>query len=148
VSAALPHPFFFNQNRLVDGKASDFDREENAVDIDALWLTPIGRRMEFGVFAGPTVFQVKQDFISTVTFDETYPYDTATFTGVDTRRVSVTKTGANVGGEFNFAVSRSASLTARVRYSRVTLQFPAAEGTSGEVTAGGTDIGAGVRIRF
>src|SRR5262249_5397928 len=98
VSAALPHPFFFGQNRQIEGLAHEFVREEVSVDINVVWLAQIGSRFQVGIAGGPTVFHVTQDFVSKVNFTETYPYDEAVFTGVETKRLVRTHGGGNVGG--------------------------------------------------
>lgn len=47
------------------------------------------------LMGGPTFFNLKQDFVSTVTLNETYPFDTATFGGATTTQLLKAAVGFN-----------------------------------------------------
>ena len=88
VSAAVPHPFFFNALRGVSGVATDLPREEIAVHGEVSGLVPIGRALQLAVFAGPSYFRLQQGLVVDVAVNETYPYDTATFASATTTGVT------------------------------------------------------------
>ena len=43
ITARIPHPFFFDRHRAVDGTEPGFAREETAVYLQALWVIPASR---------------------------------------------------------------------------------------------------------
>ncbi len=63
VAGKIPHPFFFNQTRSVEGEAAGLKREELAFHIQAMAIVPGGERLSLAVFAGPSFFNVKQGIV-------------------------------------------------------------------------------------
>ena len=86
VNARLPHPLFFNRDREASGTASSLRREEIAVHLQAIWMSPISSRFEIAVSGGPTVFMVDQNLVTSVSHTETFPFDTVTFDAATTAR--------------------------------------------------------------
>src|SRR5262249_30066833 len=97
VSAQMPHPLYFNQRRLVPATAAGLARLETALHVQASWTMPITDSWNLALSGGPTLFMVSQDLVEDVTISQTYPYDTATSTGVVTGRPSKSKVGFNAG---------------------------------------------------
>ena len=92
VTAGLPHPFHLEQFRAVDGSAAA-TRQETAVHVQLRVGATVGPRLEVTLFGGPTFFDVEQTLVSDILFEETYPYDTATFSRAPTVLLSVTAVG-------------------------------------------------------
>ncbi len=148
VTATIPHPFFFSRPRTVTGEADDFAREELAVHVQARLAVPISRRMQAMVFGGPSFFQVTQDLATDVHYTESYPYDTASFAGVDSTSVKKSGTGFNVGADVAYYFLNNVGVGGTVQFSRATIDLPLVGGDDVSVKAGGTQVGAGLRLRF
>ena len=148
LKATIPHPFFFNRARSVSGDVADLTREELAVHIQARGIFPIGERLQFMVFGGPSFFQVTQGVITDYTYTESYPYDSASFRGATTAPQSVSKTGYNAGADVAFFFSRQVGVGATLQFAGTTVQLPGALGSTLDVKVGGSQIGGGLRLRF
>ena len=106
LSGQLPHPFFFDRPRAVNGTESGVSREETALHVYARWGIPVGQSVEVALFGGPTFFSVSQAFVTGIDFDQAYPYDTATLTGAMTRTEDGSTIGFNVGADIAVYFSR------------------------------------------
>ena len=107
VAATIPHPFFFNRLRSINGEAPGLKRDELTLDVQARGVFPIGIRVEAMVFGGPSFFQVKQGVVTDFTYTESYPYDVAQFGAATATNASVSKMGFNVGGDIAFFFTRN-----------------------------------------
>ena len=149
LSAQVPHPFFFNTPRTVEGDIGGVKREELAVHIQARGVFPVGDRLQVMVFGGPSFFTVKQGMVTDFNFTETYPYDSATFSSGVTTEAKESKVGVNVGGDVAFFFSRQVGVGFGVQYSGTTVELPsAASGSTADVKVGGVQAGGGLRLRF
>ena len=148
ISARLPHPFHFNQLRNVSGTARNLNREEVMTAAELSWLFRIARTCDVMLFAGPAYFTTHQDMATQPTYTETYPFDTATFTGVESQAVRKTGVGFTAGLDMSYLFQGHIGLGGVVRFSRATASFSAAPGSSSSVRLGGVQAGAGLRIRF
>jgi hypothetical protein len=147
VNASLPHPFFLQRPRQVSGEANGMSREENAVHIQAQYQFPPFGRLYVVVAGGPSIIDVKQTVVIHVNFSEEFPYDTATFTGVDTKRATGTGTGFNAGVDFQWMFNPNLGAGALVRFTRATVDLDVDNRTI-QVDAGGIQIAAGIRLAF
>jgi hypothetical protein len=100
------------------------------------------------VFGGLSVFNAKQDLVTDVTYTESYPYDTATFTGATVSRQSVTKSGYNVGADVSWMFSERVGVGGLVRFSRATADYSVSSTNQVSVDLGGLQAAAGIRFRF
>ena len=74
ITARIPHPFFFDRHRAVDGTEPGFAREETAVHLQALWVIPASRSFHIVgvvvvailVFAQPATAQTQVESFTTV----------------------------------------------------------------------------------
>jgi len=147
VKAQVPHPFFFNQMREVDGTAGGLTREETALHLQVLYMVPVGR-IALAFFGGPSFFSIKQTLVSAVSYNESYPYDTATFATATTEGASKSVTGFNAGVDVAYMFARNIGVGGGVRYARASTTLTS--GSAGDVTmhVGGAQVGAGLRVRF
>ena len=97
---------------------------------------------------GPTFFNLKQDFVSGVTVNETYPFDTATFGSATTKQLSKTAVGFNAGVDISRALTSQVAIGGLIRYSRGDVKFDDPAIGQQTVKAGGVEVAAGVRVRF
>ncbi|MDQ3070160.1 MAG: hypothetical protein M3R55_10585 [Acidobacteriota bacterium] len=146
VTARIPHPLYLNQHREVTGEAG-LRRGETAIHASLLYFVPVNRRVLAVVAAGPTFFQAEQTFVNDVLYDHTYPFDTATFRGVDTDNESSSGVGFNASLDLTWRLSKSFGAGALVRYTQGTLAFtPGTRSLSLDV--GGLQAGLGLRVIF
>jgi hypothetical protein len=147
VVASVPHPFYFGQLREVEGDAEGLVRREYGAHVEIGYpLTILSR--EVRLFAGPSFFHVERALITSVAYADAYPFDTAVFTGAVSATVTGAEPGFNVGAESTWRLGRAYTVAALARYSRATMTLPGAGGSTAEVTAGGIQIGLGVRATF
>lgn len=147
LEAAIPHPILFNAPRSVAGSVNNVARKEQRVHVDLIYALPI-RAMDVKVMAGPTFFSLKHDFVSGVSINETYPFDTATFASATKKQLSDTATGFNAGIDISRALTSRVAVGGIIRYSRADLKFDDSEVGKHTIKTGGVETLAGVRFRF
>ena len=148
VTASLPHPFYFNRPRRVEGAASGLGRDETMIAIEGSWMVRLNARTDVQVFGGPAFFSVRAGVPATVQFTESYPFDAAAFTGVETARVSGSAAGFTVGGDVSYMFTRSIGVGGHVRFSRAAASLTPPGGQATTVDLGGVQAGGGLRVRF
>jgi hypothetical protein len=146
VNARLPHPFFDNQFRTIDGTSS-VKRQEIAVYPTVGWLIPFSSSVQLALNAGPSVMSVKQQFVTNVNFSETYPYDTALFTSADVKESSRTAVGVYVGADVSWMFSKHVGAGGVVQFTRATVKEKVGDRTV-SIDAGGAQAGGGLRLVF
>ena len=147
VNGSLPHPFFLQRPRQISGEAGGMDREENALHVQAQYQFPAFGRLHVVVAGGPSIIDVKQTAVIDVNYSEEFPYDTATFSGVDSKRATGTGTGFNAGVDVQWMFTRNLGAGALVRVTKAAVDLPLDDRTI-RVDAGGTQIAAGLRLAF
>jgi hypothetical protein len=85
--------------------------------------------------------------VTDVSISSTYPYDAATFVGVDSRRISGTATGFNAGADVRWMFTRNIGVGGLVRFTRAKVDLEI-DGRTVQVDAGGAQAGAGLRLAF
>ena len=147
ITAVVPHPLLFNAPRTVQGTIDDAVHNERNVHVDLMYALPVPA-VDVKVLAGPTFFNLTEDFVSSVTVNETYPFDTATFASAATKRLSKSAVGFNAGVDLARALSSHLAVGALIRYSRADVTFNDSEIGTQTVKAGGVEATAGIRFRF
>jgi opacity protein-like surface antigen len=147
ITAIVPHPLQFNAPRTVQGSINGVAHTERNVHVDLMYALPVPA-VDVKVMAGPTFFNLKQDFVSGVTVNETYPFDTATFASATTTRLSKAAVGFNAGVDISRPLSSQVAVGALIRYSRANVKFDGRDTGQQTVKAGGVEAAAGVRVRF
>lgn len=147
ISAVIPHPLLFNAPRTVQGSINDVAHSERNGHVDLMYALPV-RAVDIKVMGGPTFFHLKQDFVSGVMINETYPFDTATFTSATTKRLSKGAVGFNAGVDISRLLTSQLGVGALVRYSQADVKFDDPDIGKQTVKAGGMEVGGGVRVRF
>src|SRR5262249_31242553 len=139
------HPINANQPRPLTG-ASDASHRESAIHLQAVyWFQPTPR-IDVLLSGGPSFMHVEQDFVSDVSYSQTFPYDTVAFTGATLTRETKNVTGANGGGQVGFRLMPHIGVAGLVRYSRATATFPDTGSTP--IKLGGLEIGGGLHLTF
>ena len=144
LAASIPNPFFFDQPRTVSSTQSGAKHSENTVHIDAIWMMPVANKLDLALFAGPSIFGVKQDTVQTVTVTET---SDVAHPSVAAPLVSVSKVsfGGNIGVDVQYLIAKKWGVGGVIRYSFGSATI---DGATDKLVVGGFDIGAGVRLRF
>ena len=147
VEAALPHPLFFQRNRQISGETGGLAREETGIHIQAQYQLPPFGKLYVTLAGGPSVLDTRQSIVTDVNYTEEFPYDSAAYVGVDSQRVSGTATGFNAGADFRWMFTRNIGVGGLVRYTRASVDLTR-DGRTVTVDAGGTQVGAGLRLAF
>ena len=145
--AVIPHPILFNAPRSVQGSLDGVSHNQQNIHVDLMYALPVGA-MDIKVMGGPTWFNLKQDFVSAVSINETYPFDTATFASATTKRLSNSALGFNVGVDVSRSLTSHIGIGGLVRYSRADVKFDDASNRDQTVKAGGVEATGGIRLRF
>jgi hypothetical protein len=147
VSAAVPHPLYYNQPRLVAG-AAGLKREDLAMHLAAMWLVPVSEAVQVSLFGGPTYFRVTQDMVRSVEITEAYPFDEAVYNGVASSSEHASRIGFNTGADVTVFFTKMLGVGGLVRFSQGTVNMPSPDGGTASVKVGGLQTGAGLRVRF
>jgi opacity protein-like surface antigen len=147
IAAVIPHPLLFNAPRTVQGSINDVAHKEQNVHVDLMYALPV-HAVDVKVMGGPTFFNLKQDFVSGVTVNETYPFDTAAFANATTKQLSKRAVGFNAGIDISRLLTSQVGIGALIRYSRADAKFDNGDTGQQTVKAGGLEATAGVRVRF
>ena len=147
ITARIPHPLVFDAPREVTTTAGDFDHAEDAVHFIATWMVPVTDKIEASVFGGPTIFTVKQAYVTSIGFSETgAPFTSVNVDAPEVGDDSETAVGYNLGADVTYLVTPRIGVNLFGRYTGATAKFEAVEG--GEIKVGGPQFGVGVRFRF
>ena len=147
VAAKVPHPFFFNQPRSIAGTVG-MNREETTARLALALSSAPGGRFQFTAYAGPAYVTVKQDLVDSVSYTDSYPYDTATFTRANTSQPSKTAVGFAAGIDAAFFPTKSIGLGLSASMVGATINVTGTDNATIRIKAGGTQLGGGLRIRF
>ena len=148
VTAMIPHPFFDDRPRTVEGDAQDITRTETAVHVQLYYeLRPHGHwRMR--LFGGPSYVNVEQQLVTEVEARETFPFDTAEFGRARTVRATGSGIGFNAGVDLSRMLSRRAGLGGTIRYAAASIDLDASGAHSISIDGGGLQATAGLRFLF
>jgi opacity protein-like surface antigen len=147
VTAAVPHPFFFDRRRPISGTVR-IPEDGSANHISAEYIVPAGP-VEVTLLGGPTFFSIKQTLVTDITYTEEYPYDTATFSSATTTLVKQNVTGYHVGADVAVKLTRNIGVGALARFSRAsTATLTAAAGNTVKYDVGGLQVSGGLRLAF
>ena len=141
ITASVPSPDVFGQLRQVSASATDLKHSENVIHFIGTWMVPVTDKVDVGVSAGPSIFRVKQALPSGVSVSEPGP----TVSSVSVSDVNSTSVGINLGVDVTYLLTKRWGVGGLARYTWGSSDL---EGASDNVTAGGFQIGGGVRMRF
>jgi hypothetical protein len=147
VTATVPHPFFFNQQRNVAGTAS-LTRRETATHVLLGVPLAIGESGMMLFTVGPTFVNVVQDVVNDIGYESSFPFNEATFRDAITVRVKENGIGYNAGLDLAWFFSRRFGLGMMARYSRASVDLRASDRNTVSSDAGGLHAGGGIRLRF
>jgi hypothetical protein len=146
VTAQLPHPLYDNTLRAIEGTAKS-SRDETGTHVMLGFVWPVNRRLRVLLSAGPSWLSVDQPIITDVTYAETFPYDTAEFTGVKTSGGRESATGFNAGADVSWMFSRGVGVGGLFQYTHARIKTNAGD-RSVSFNAGGAQVAGGIRFAF
>jgi hypothetical protein len=145
ITGQIPHPIKENQPRPLTGSQDAF-HHESAIHLQAVyWFQPTPR-LDVLISGGPSFMTVEQDFVSDVSYSQTFPYDSVTFQGATMTREKKSVVGANGGAEVGVRLVSHLGVVGLVRFSSATASFPDTGATS--IKLGGLEVGGGLHITF
>lgn len=148
VRGRIPHPFDFGRFRDVEGDAPGLDRSELGVHIHVDYARHLTRRLRLTVGGGPSFFTAKQRLVDEVLFTHAFPYDTATFTGVNSSRVRGSGAGFNAGVDATWMMAKRIGVGGLVRFTRGSVELETSDGRAVKTDSGGLQTSAGLRVFF
>ena len=140
LTASIPDPAVFDRPRAVTATLSNAKHTENVVHINAIWMIPVANKLDVGIFAGPSIFSVKQQAVGTPTVTEPGPVVSTPFT-----EIKKTSAGFNAGVDVQYMVAKKWGIGGIARYTWGSADIA---GATEKLTVGGFQIGAGARVRF
>ena len=147
VTAQLPHPFFDNTYRNLEGTAG-MTRSEIGVHLLFGWMLRPTRTVRVMLTAGPSYITATQPIVTEVTFIEAYPYDTAEFTGVKRTDSSRGAAGFNAGADVFWMFGKNIGAGGLVQVTHARMKATANVGRTLNFDAGGGQVAAGLRFLF
>jgi len=148
VRAGIPHPFFFDRDRPIEGTTTA-PRTEVAVHLQAHWLLADSDTLLVTIFGGPSLFKFEQDRVQEVSFQDAFPFETATFGTASKMTQSESAVGFHVGADVAAFFSTHIGVGGLVRFSQAMVDLPSSGNNDAQtVDAGGLHVGGGLRIRF
>jgi Outer membrane protein beta-barrel domain len=149
VNGSLPHPQLFDQPRSFSVDVDDIPHSEHSWHFQAVYFMPFTEKVDFMFSGGPSIFSVNQGLVRGVSFSETGPpFTSVTIDSVDVPKLGDTGWGFNLGADMTYAVSPTIGVGALIRYTHGGVEFNLSDSQTAEVTAGGFQLGAGVRLKF
>ena len=158
VNASVPSPIFTDTFRAVSGTATDLEHGEQAFHIQALWHVPVLVDFDVTLFAGPTIFRVKDELVASVeTAEVGGDFSTVNLQSISTAEQNNTTTGFHLGIDTRYIFMRNVGFMrdvgagAMLRYSRGSVDLAAPAGSGAATTSidvGGLELGVGLRFTF
>jgi hypothetical protein len=149
IAAQIPHPFASGSLRPASASAGELSHSETAIHLHLLWMIPLTQEFEAAIFIGPSFYNIKQDFIQSVTLQEgAVPFGTVAITGVTQVEQSKRATAFTAGVDGTYLLTPRFGAGAFLRYSGASVDMPLAGGGTVTVEAGGFQLGGGLRVRF
>ena len=140
LTASIPDPVFHDQPRAVSSTISGAKHTENAVHLSAIWMMPVANKIDVGIFAGPTIFSIKQQAVGVPTVTEPGPQISAPL-----GEVKKTSGGFHAGVDIQYMITKRWGVGGLARFTRGSATI---DGATEKLKLGGFQIGAGGRVRF
>lgn len=145
-ASSIPHPLYFSAARQGEGTVNA-SLTENTAFLNLVYTMRFGN-LGVELFGGPAYIMTEAAVISSLTFSESYPYDSITLSA-ETTDIAQNVFGFNGGAQLIFFLGESIGLHAGARYISGQAAFEPENGFPGpEITLGGLRAGGGIKIFF
>ena len=98
--------------------------------------------------AGPSRIAAEQDIVTAVHYDESYPFDTATYRSATKRAFSGSAIGIHAGADVSYRLTRIIGAGGTLRFSRADLDLEGPDNRRISLEAGGLQVAGGIRVIF
>lgn len=141
LTASIPDPIFFDRPRAVTDVVRDMGYSERWLGFLAAWVVPAGERLDVTVLAGPAVAWVKVDAPVAVAVSEgaAAPDVTLTLDSIDKSFF-----GVQLGVDVRYMLTDTFGVGGFARFQRASGEIQGGN----DVTAGGFQLGGGIRLKF
>ncbi len=146
-TAQVPHPFYFNRPRSVEGEQTDLSYKEQALHIP-IGFTKVSDRFVISITGGPSYFLTETEVVNDLNLSESYPYESVALGSVETKTYKEGVVGFNAGALFSYRFHTNFAAGVDLRYSQGNVKFMTDFGSEVEVDAGGLWVGLGIQILF
>lgn len=151
LTGSVPHPLFFNRPRPVSQELTGFERHEHAVHLQFGYMIPVNEKLDVHVYAGPSFFNVSQDFLASVAIGESgFPFGSIVTQPV-VQRFKDSPTGGHIGADVSYKLWTMNKLKLGaggfLRYASASTTFEMLD-TDIDSDVGGFQAGVGLRVRF
>lgn len=151
VSGQAPHPIFFDRPRSFSATVADLKRSEQALHLSVGYRFPITDAFDIHVYGGPSQFRFSQEVVSDVAITESGTGFTTVTAAATTAERKKNAWGGHVGADAAYRFYQSGNTSfgigAYVRYAEASSDFLVVSNTV-TTKIGGTQFGAGLRVRF
>ena len=141
ITGSIPDPVFFDRPRPVTGSIGGAEHSQHAIHLQGTWMVPVTDTIDVGLALGPTIFLVSQDVPNSVNVVEPGP----TISSISVDSADATTLGFHAGVDVTYLVTPRVGVGGTARYSWGSADI---EGATENLSVGGFQIGAGVRLRF
>ena len=86
--------------------------------------------------------------MSNITFEQAYPFDSATYSGANIGERSASALGAHAGADVAYYFSERIGVGGMIRYSHGSVKLDSPDGDTLNSDVGGVHTSGGLRIRF
>lgn len=155
LKATIPHPTFYSAPASSTGVTGEsLKRREGMTNFSAVVVPWRTSRLEWRWAGGLTIFSLKADMVDHVLYAQTFnpssPQQSIIVTGFTTSEVTATNYGGHAGTDITFFLNDLVGIGVGARYSygTVTLDEEPLSKLSQEIRVGGTQVFAGLRLRF
>jgi hypothetical protein len=100
------------------------------------------------VFVGPSWLSAEQELVNRSTYDEVYPYDSATLTGTTVITTSARRSTIGLGAQMHVTVLGPVAVGFEVRHAKADLDFSIRDDRSARVQVGGTQALVSALLAF
>jgi len=136
-TASIPDPLFRDRPTIMAIELDDLHRSEQFIHFQAVWFRPVSSKIDLAVTAGPSIARVSQEFASGALQEDTGTVE------IVADKQSGWGFGLNGGVDLTYLLTPQYGVGVLLRYTWASIGLPAAD-----VTAGGFQVGAGLRVRF
>lgn len=152
LEATIPHPILFN--RFGTGTAegdTELKRTETALHLQAMFVAFETETQRVRIFGGPTYMKVKTETVADFVYSQTFTIvpvtNNVTITDYSINECECGGWGFNLGADYSYFFTPNVGVGGILRFSRVKVE-PVDFSGAFDLTAGGTAIGGGLRLKF
>ena len=149
-NGSVPNPLFFDRHRDVAIEDTGPKQRQIGIHFSAVYVMPLTDRIIVSFSGGPTVFNIRQGFVSGFQLgpETDVPFfDTVSVESVSTEITSASSLGGHLGVDGTFMYTEQLGFGGFFRYSVGSVDIPVGNRNI-SASLGGTQLGAGVRVFF